>query len=79
MAFAAGYYVFNYKSPMKEIVFMEFYNDYITKNIISEINITKDRRSEVFNFRAEIITHDGEKCYMILNSYEQFLAKLDMI
>ena len=33
----------------------------------------------MFNFRAEIITHDGKKCYMTLNSYEQFLAKLDMV
>ena len=32
MAIAAGYYVINYKKPMKEIVFMEFYNDYLTKN-----------------------------------------------
>ena len=64
---------------MKEVVYMEFLNDYLTKGQIKEINITKDRRSEVFNFRAEILTRDGEKCYMTLNSYESFLAKLDLV
>lgn len=64
---------------MEEIVYMQFLNDYLLQNKIKEIQISKDRRSEVFNFRAEIITHDGKKCYMTLNSYEQFLAKLDMV
>mgnify|MGYP006954752646 FL=1 len=76
---ASGWYIFNYKKPMKEVVYMEFLNDYLTKGQIKEINITKDRRSEVFNFRAEILTHDGDKCYMTLNSYESFLAKLDLV
>jgi hypothetical protein len=58
---------------------MEFLNDYLLQNKISEINITKDRRSEVFNFRAEFKTFDGERFYMTLNSYESFLAKLDMV
>lgn len=76
---AAGYYAYNYKAPMKEVVYMEFLNDYLLKGVISEINITKDKRSEVFNFRAEFKTQDGERCYMVLSSYEQFLAKLDMV
>ena len=79
MALATGWYLFNYKKPMKEIVYMEFLNDYLLQNKIAEINITKDRRSEVFNFRAEITTHDGERMYMTLNSYESFLAKLDLV
>ena len=58
---------------------MQFLNDYLLKNQIKEISITKDKRSEVFNFRAEFQTHDGEKYYMTLNSYESFLAKLDMV
>jgi CRISPR/Cas system-associated exonuclease Cas4 (RecB family) len=76
---ATGWYLFNYKKPMKEVVYMEFLNDYLLKGQIKEINITKDRRSEVFNFRAEIQTQDGEKFYMTLNSYESFLAKLDLV
>ena len=38
----------------------------------------KDKRSEVFSHRAEITTKDGEKVYLVLNSFEQFLAKLDL-
>ena len=79
LALATGYFVLNYKKPMKEVVYMQFLNDYLLKNQIKEISITKDKRSEVFNFRAEFQTYDGEKCYMTLNSYESFLAKLDMV
>lgn len=79
LALATGYFVLNYKKPMKEVVYMQFLNDYLLKNQIKEISITKDKRSEVFNFRAEFQTHDGEKYYMTLNSYESFLAKLDMV
>ena len=33
----------------------------------------------MFNYRAVITTHDDKQMYMTLNSYEQFLAKLDMV
>lgn len=46
---------------------------------MKEINITKDKRSEVFNYRAEVVTPAGDKYYMVLGSYESFLAKLDMV
>ncbi len=75
----AGYYLLTYKKPMQEIVYMDFLNNYLLKNNVKEINITKDRRSEVFNYRTEIVTQQGEKLYMVLGSYETFLAKLDMI
>lgn len=58
---------------------MDFLNNYLLKNNIREIIITKDRRSEVFNYRAEIVTFDDKKFYMTLGSYENFLAKLDMV
>ena len=58
---------------------MDFLNNYLLKNNVKEISITKDRRSEVFNYRAEITTMNGEKYYMTLGSYENFLAKLDMV
>lgn len=79
MALFAGYFLLTYKKPMQEIVYMEFLNNYLLKNNIKEISITKDRRSEVFNYRAEILTNTGEKFYMTLGSYENFLAKLDMV
>jgi len=58
---------------------MDFLNNYLLKNNVKEINITKDRRSEVFNYRAEVVTQSGEKFYMVLGSYESFLAKLDLV
>jgi hypothetical protein len=75
----AGYYLLTYRKPMQEIVYMDFLNNYLLKNNVKEINITKDRRSEVFNYKAEVVTHSGEKFYMVLGSYESFLAKLDMV
>lgn len=64
---------------MKEVVYMEFLNDFLLQNQIQEIVILKDKRSDVFNYRAEFTTHDGERRYMTLNSYESFLAKLDLV
>jgi len=29
LAAATGWYLFNYKKPMKEVVYMEFLNDYL--------------------------------------------------
>lgn len=75
----AGYYLLTYRTPMQEIVYMDFLNNYLLKNNVKEINITKDRRSEVFNYRAEVVTQSGEKFYMVLGSYESFLAKLDLV
>lgn len=79
LALATGYYLYNYKKPMNELIYMQFLNDYLLKNKIKEINISKDKRSEVFNYRAEITTYDGEQFYMTLSSYESFLAKLDLV
>ena len=53
----AGYYLLTYRKPMQEIVYMDFLNNYLLKNNVKEINITKDRRSEVFNYRAEVVTN----------------------
>ena len=64
---------------MQEMVYKDFLNEYLLKNNVKEINITKDKRSEVFNYRAEIITNDGRKFYMTLGSYESFLSKLDLV
>ena len=79
MAMFTTYYLLTYRKPMKELVYMDFLNNYLLKNDVKEISITKDRRSEVFNHRAEILTHSGQKYYMTLGSFENFLAKLDMV
>lgn len=73
------YYILTYKKPMQEIVYKDFLNEYLLKNNVKEIIITKDKRSEVFNYRAEITTMSGEKFYMTLGAYESFLAKLDLV
>ena len=78
-AIACGYIAMTTEAPRKEIVFMQFLNDYLLKNQISEIKIAKDPRSEVFSHRALIDTTDGERLYMVLGSQESFLAKLDQI
>lgn len=64
---------------MQEIIYMDFLNNYLLQNRVKEIKISKDRRSEVFNHRAEIEMADGKKYYMVLGSQESFLAKLDMV
>ena len=79
MTLATGYYLFNYKKPRKEVTMMEFINDFVLKDKVKEIFVTKDPRSEVFNFRAEFDSQDGEKFYMILNSYDEFLQKLEIL
>ena len=79
IAIVCGYLAVTSEAPRKEIVFMNFLNDYLLKNQVSEIKISKDRRSEVFNHRAEIDTVDGQRLYMVLGSQESFLAKLDQI
>jgi hypothetical protein len=64
---------------MQEKVFMDFLNNYLLKNNIKDIVIAKDRRSEVFNYRAEVNPIEGEKFYVTLGNYETFLSKLDMV
>lgn len=53
----------NFKKPMPEILYSEFYNDYLIKNQVKEIAIKKDSgsKSTVFNHRAEITMNDGLK------------------
>jgi hypothetical protein len=65
--------------PMEELVYMDFLNKYLLTGQVKEISISKDRRTEVFNYRAEIEMQDGKKYFMILGSQESFLAKLDMV
>ena len=77
--FGLIYYLINYREPRKEIVYKDFLSKYLMTKQIKEIKISKVRGSEVFNHRAEIDTHSGERLYMVLGSQESFLAKLDMV
>ena len=58
---------------------MDFLNKYLLHGHVKEINIFKDPRTEVFNYRAKIEMNDGKKFQMVLGSQESFLAKLDMV
>lgn len=57
---------------------MDFVNNYLLKNDVKEIRITKDRAQGSFSFRAEVETMSGEQFYITLASHDTFLAKLDM-
>ena len=56
IAGCAAYYLLTYRKPTPEMVYMDFLNNYLLKNNVKEITITKDRRSEVFNYRADVTT-----------------------
>lgn len=62
----------------KELVYMDFVNNYLLKNNVKEIRITKDKRSDSFSYRAEITTNDDQEFYITLASHDTFLAKLDL-
>lgn len=79
LALFGGIYAFTYSKPAKELVYMEFVNDFLTKNRVKNITIIKDKRSDVFNYRADIETIEGEKFYITLGSVDNFLAKIDLI
>lgn len=79
MLVAAGVWFVNSNKPKPELIYMEFCNEYLLKNQVKEINITKDRRSTVFNYKAEITMIDDKKFQMVLGSQESFLAKLDLV
>ena len=72
-------YMLTYQAPKKELVYMEFVNQYLTQNRVKQITITKDKRSDVFNYWADIETIEGEKFYITLGNADNFLAKIDMI
>ena len=71
----------SYQNPLPELLYSDFYNEYLTKNQVKEISIKKDKNQNntVFNHRAEITMIDGSKYFMTLGSQEAFLAKLEMI
>jgi len=72
-------YGLSYKKPATELIYMDFVDQYLSKNRVKQITVTKDKRSDVFNYRADIETHEGEKYYITLGSVDNFLAKIDLI
>ncbi len=79
LAATAGFYLYNYQTPMKEMIYMDFMNNYLIKNKVKSITLAKDRGTSTFSYRAEIETYDDGRFYMTLGNHESFLQKLDMI
>ena len=53
------YYYLTTRNPSQEITYMDFINQYLSKNIVKMITITEDKTSDMFKYRAIIETHDG--------------------
>lgn len=60
------YYYLSSKSPSSEITYMDFINQYLSKNVVKIITITEDKTSDMFKYRAIIETHDGKKVHLVL-------------
>jgi hypothetical protein len=78
-AIATTWLISKLSKPVQEKTYIEFVNDYMTKNQVKEIKIIKEHRSDVFNYRAEVECIDGSKFYITLGSVDNFLAKIDML
>lgn len=66
------------KSTSQEITYMDFVNQYLSKNVVKMITITEDKSSDMFKYKAIIETHDGGKVHLVLPQVENFLYKLDL-
>jgi len=53
-------------SYQKEITYMEFVNQYLTKSKVKMITVSQDKTNEMFQYRAEIVCQDDEKVYLVL-------------
>ena len=67
------------QASQKEITYVEFVNDYLTKNVVKMITVTQDKTNEMFQYKAEIECNDGEKVYLVLPQIDNFLYKLDLV
>lgn len=54
------------KKPSQEITYLDFVNQYLTKNQVKMITIMEDKSGDTFKFRVEIENHDGQKVHLIM-------------
>lgn len=66
------------KSPSQEITYMDFVNQYLSKNQVKMITITEDKSSDMFKYKAVVETLEGKKVHLVLPQVENFLYKLDL-
>jgi hypothetical protein len=62
----AFYYYLSSKSPSQEVTYMDFVNQYLSKNQVKMITISEDKSSDTFKYRAEVETLDGKKVHLVL-------------
>lgn len=75
---AAMAYAFSQNQPSsKEITYIEFVNQYLAQNQCEMITISEDKTSDMFKYRAQITTVDGERVHLVLPQVENFLYKID--
>jgi AFG3 family protein len=72
------YFYLSSKSPSQEITYMDFVNQYLSKNQVKMITITEDKTSEMFKYKAVVETLDSKKVHLVLPQVENFLYKLDL-
>lgn len=71
-------YLSTLERPAKELTYVEFINEYLLKNNVKMVTITKDKGQESFHYKALVETLDGQTYYITLASVDNFLAKLDL-
>jgi hypothetical protein len=62
---AFGWYMVS-NSPSQEITYMDFVNQYLSKNVVKMITISEDKTSDMFKYKAEIETNEGKKVHLVL-------------
>jgi len=72
------YYYMSNRNTSQEITYMDFVNQYLSKNQVKMITITEDKQSENFKYRALIETLEGKRVHLVLPQVENFLYKLDL-
>ena len=67
------YYYMSNRNTSQEITYMDFVNQYLSKNQVKMITITEDKQSENFKYRALIETLEGKRVHLVLPQVENFL------
>lgn len=62
----AIFWYFSGSKPSQEITYMDFINQYLSKNSVKMITISEDKTSDNFKYRAEIETLDGKSVHLVL-------------
>jgi hypothetical protein len=62
---AFAFYMWS-KPTSLEITYMDFVNQYLSKNQVKMITISEDKASDMFKYRAEIETLDGNRVHLVL-------------